>query len=394
MTLKNELRKAYLFKLLRNMTFFGALMVPMFTKWARLSYFEIFTLQLWFMIATFVLEVPTGVIADRFGRKISLSTGALLVALGAIVYTLRPNFLLFLVAETLWGAGAALTSGADKAFLYDLLKENGKEQHASKIFATYQNAGLIGIIIALPLGTIIAGLNLVQGVANYALTMSLTAVPMLLAMLVGLALHEPKVEQKIEENYIEFAIDGLKEVFRNKKLLALALEFAVLECVLFFVFWMYQPLLLNEGLQLSILGFVAAAFNIFSIILVHNVKRLEKIFSAKTIITTSGIGAGVAYLTAGTFHSLVFALPSVFLIVGMKFLRQPILSHYMNTHIATEKRATVLSGVSMVTKITQAMFYPFIGFLTDLDLNFTLVILGLLTIAFTLASKTTKEHFM
>jgi hypothetical protein len=44
--------------------------VPVFREWGRLSFTAIFALQAWFMLMSFLLEVPTGTVADRFGRRV------------------------------------------------------------------------------------------------------------------------------------------------------------------------------------------------------------------------------------------------------------------------------------------------------------------------------------
>ena len=72
---RTNIRKAYAAAFLKNLQFFGPISVPYFLDWLRVDYTRMFVLQAWFLFWVFVLEIPTGVVADKFGRKISVALG-------------------------------------------------------------------------------------------------------------------------------------------------------------------------------------------------------------------------------------------------------------------------------------------------------------------------------
>ena len=78
---KSNIYKMYLVNFLKNLQFFGAVAIPFFLDWAKADYTRIFILQASFMFWVFVLEIPTGVVADKFGRKASIILGGLFVAI-------------------------------------------------------------------------------------------------------------------------------------------------------------------------------------------------------------------------------------------------------------------------------------------------------------------------
>jgi hypothetical protein len=80
MTLSN-IHKSYFAGLSKNLHFFGAITIPFFIDWLKVDYTKAFVLQAWFVFWLFVLEIPTGVIADKFGRTISVGLGCLLFGL-------------------------------------------------------------------------------------------------------------------------------------------------------------------------------------------------------------------------------------------------------------------------------------------------------------------------
>ena len=153
----NNLNKLYIFGFLYSLSFFGAISIPFFLDWGKLNYFQVFLIQLWFSFWLFVLEVPTGVIADKIGRKMTLILSGLTASLGALLYGLYPNIYLFLLAELIFAIGMALRSGADKAILYDTLIEMKKSKEAKHFFSRYALSQNLGFIVALPIGSLIAG---------------------------------------------------------------------------------------------------------------------------------------------------------------------------------------------------------------------------------------------
>ena len=108
---------AYAGSFLKNLQFFGAVAVPFFIDWLRVDYTRMFLLQAWFLLWIFALEIPTGVIADRLGRKISVGLGCLLLAADLLVFGLVRRYEVFFLGEFLGAVGMTLISGAEQALL-------------------------------------------------------------------------------------------------------------------------------------------------------------------------------------------------------------------------------------------------------------------------------------
>ncbi len=70
-------------------------------------------------ISAFVFEVPTGVVADVYSRRLSLIIGTFLIGAGFIVEGLFPIFGAIIVAQVLWGVGFTFRSGAQQAWIAD-----------------------------------------------------------------------------------------------------------------------------------------------------------------------------------------------------------------------------------------------------------------------------------
>jgi MFS family permease len=99
----------------------SAVLVPFFRDWGGVPLGGILLLNAWFMAWNFLLEVPTGSVADRFGRKLSLCLGSALGVAGTLIYVSAPRIEVFVVGEIVFALSYTLNSGADEALLYDSL---------------------------------------------------------------------------------------------------------------------------------------------------------------------------------------------------------------------------------------------------------------------------------
>lgn len=183
----DPINKNYVYAFFKNFAFFSGVLVPFFTDWGHISMFQTMVLQSWFSVWVFILEIPTGAVADKIGRKHSLVMGSLTIAIATLVYGSIPSFGIFLLAEFLFAVGYALNSGADQALLYDTIKSRGREGESKQIMGRADALMLGGMMLAAPMGSLIAarfGLNAPQ---------LATAIPMLIAAGIAWTIPEPRI---------------------------------------------------------------------------------------------------------------------------------------------------------------------------------------------------------
>jgi MFS transporter, DHA3 family, tetracycline resistance protein len=107
-------------------------------------------------ISAFVFEVPTGIVADVYSRRLSIIIGYLLMGLGFLVEGLFPFFLPILLAQVIWGLGYTFTSGATQAWISD---EVGEEP-ANKLFLRATRVGLTASLLGMGLAMFIGANNI------------------------------------------------------------------------------------------------------------------------------------------------------------------------------------------------------------------------------------------
>jgi DHA3 family tetracycline resistance protein-like MFS transporter len=104
----------------------------------------------------FLFEVPTGVVADVYSRRLSIIVGMFLMGAGFVVWGFFPIFAAALLGQALWGLGTTFTSGAEAAWISD---EVG-EAHVARLFVRGLQAEQIGGLVGIALGAVLGSLRL------------------------------------------------------------------------------------------------------------------------------------------------------------------------------------------------------------------------------------------
>ncbi len=385
---RRNVRRMYVWRALTMMHFFAGALVPFFTEWGGLTLPQLFLLQAWFFLWIFLLEVPTGAVADKYGRKASiLCANACLLAATAI-YATGKGLPRFLLAEVIWAASSALASGADEAMVYDSLKACGEESRSKKALATLASFDIGAIAVAAPIGSLVA--------ARWGLRapMALMLVPFALGLLVGFALEEPPTgEEGPKPGYREVLTRGVRYFASHEPLRALAFDSVTIWMLSFMTVWLFQPRLKELGIGVAAYGFVTAAMTLSQIAILSSPDRVEKLFGgARRYLIWSAVIPGLAYLGLPFATNPWAACVLFVLIPAFGLSRSVVISNYMNKHISGPQRATVLSTVGMGRQLMGVIVLPAVGLLTKLSLGWTFAALGAAILACAWASSVEEAH--
>ena len=377
-------------KFLSNLHFFAGILIPFFVQWGRLNFTQIMLLQSWGVIWAFILEIPTGTIADYFGRKTSIILSYLFGIIAFLVYVIKPSFYVFLFAEFIFAISFTLQSGAYEALIYDSLKRSKKLKLSKKVFGRIESMGLFGILIAAPIGSLIASYFGVRA------PVLLFTIPLSLAFLIALTLREPLTRKKTESTrYITILKNGIKFFINHKVLKILALDMIFVGSIAYFILWLYQPLLTQVGLNITYFGIVHSLIVISEIIVMNSYDKFEKFLGSKRgFIFLSSFITGTMFIICGLVSYLPALILAIILSAAFGLSRKPLFISYMNKYIPSSKRATVLSAISMCEKFFIAVINPIVGKMVDWSLNYTLVLLGFTVIVFSLISRVEEKYLL
>ncbi|MFJ9737230.1 MFS transporter [Streptomyces sp. NPDC101166] len=149
-TARRIIRLNYGFQLLFNLLWW----MPVFyayQKAAGLSDGQIFGIQSIYYVAFCLLEIPTGLIADRIGTRNCLRAGAVVMTAANLAPVVSASYTGFLVHFLAIAAGRSLTSGAASAYLYDGLRAERCDEHYLRAEGTARALGLAAKVLCWPL---------------------------------------------------------------------------------------------------------------------------------------------------------------------------------------------------------------------------------------------------
>lgn len=333
--------------------------------------------SLWGVIVgtMFLTEVPTGVIADRLGRKRSINVALALQVLGEVVYIFADSYWPFALAAMIGGLGFAFGSGSLEALVYDSLKTRGREDEMNKAMGFISSAQRLANLLAFAVGGLLV-VNLTQ--ERFVLAIAVTACAVAVGWLVSLTLKDPPIELKLGESdsSLKLLVDGVKTLRNDKQFRGLVL--LALATIPFsdYLLNLYQPRFVNVGVPPIWLGLALALASGISIFGARYAYWLEERLGTKaSLLLATGL-PGVLYLVMAVVVHPVFTVLAFCTLYSSMSLKGPIFSGHLNKHIESKNRATVLSLISMFSGIYEALMGLLIGRIGDFSLTYAFIFMG------------------
>jgi MFS family permease len=343
---------------------------------AGLTNAQAFAANAFFTAGQVLFEVPTGVVADTRGRRLSYLLGTFTLALSTLLYffqwQLSAPFWAWAVSSALLGLGFTFFSGAVQAWLVDALTFTGYFRDGGKLESVLAKGEIVeGVAM---LGGSIAGGVIAQATnlgVPYILRAIVLAITFVCAfvMMRDLGFTPSRGKNTITE--IRDVLHGaLVHGLRNRPVRWVMLEAPFTGGVLIYAFYAMQPYLLelwgNEKAY-AIAGLAAAIVAGAQIVGGLLVPHLARLFHRRTTILLTGTVLSTAMLA--TIGLLPRFWPVVVLLVvwGLMFAAiMPVRQAYLNALIESKQRATVLSFDSMLASTGAVVAQPILGRSADL----------------------------
>lgn len=352
-----DLRKYYLFQFFNSLAFFSPVIV-LFWKANGLNMTQIMLLQSIYSIGVVILELPTGAFADYFGKRTSLIVSVLLWASGLIWYGMSHNFWQFVIGELIAGTGSAFFSGADRAYIHEILQENNKEKDFKKVEGKARSIVQISQAIGSLLGGFIGSISL-------GLPLIVTGIVSFFNSLIAFSLPRTK-EQKAREkktDYFQIIKESVFLIMKHKRLLWLTLFFASFNGLIWPLQFSSQPYLQMIGVPIFLFGVVAMSFSLISALGSMLTHQFEKRVQDNVFLVMSIIILVSLYILS-SFPS-IYVLPLWSLFITFYYINQTIISDKVLKIIPAGRVATVLSFLSLLRRFTYAIAGPIIGYIID-----------------------------
>ena len=356
------------FVVLNAMSFFRMFLIimPIFVPFMAelgLSMAETMALQSVYGITVIVLEVPSGYLADMWGRKKTLMAASIFWGLGFSVFLWAENFWQFALFEFFLGVGGSLLSGADVAMLYetesalDELEPQRKKKKGNHISS---------MVSWMTLGEALAAVT-----ASFLLLHSMTWViyGQVLVGWVGFVLvfllHEPDFKRMDEGSHKKNLLKVVKHLTHHDKRLTQLIVIAVLMfTATWLAAWAYQPLWLSMDIPLDWFGWLWAGSNLAVAMSAKAAPNLMAWLGHKRAMLTTVILAIVGFAGLSWQWGL-----SIFIFgLGIQVARgfgSVVFRDEINRTFQSEFRATANSLIGLVFRIMTITCGPLLGFSID-----------------------------
>jgi MFS family permease len=328
-----------------------------------------------FTAGMMLFEVPTGIVADTRGRRMSYLLGTLTLAASTLLYVgmwyASAPFLAWALASGLLGLGFTFFSGAVQAWLVDALTETGYFRDGGKLEAVLARGEIVEG--AAMLGGSVAG-GLIAQATNLGVPYALRTLVLIASFGLAYALMRdigftPVRGKRLAEEVRSIVQASIAHGLGKRPVRWIMLEAPFTGGVTMFAFYAMQPFLLelyrNER-AFAIAGLAAAIVAGAQIAGGLIVPHLGRVFRRRTSILLAGVGAGATALALiGLFPNFWTAI-ALLVVWGLVFAAvMPVRQAYLNDLIASPARATVLSFDSLLGSSGAVGTQPLLGRVAD-----------------------------
>jgi DHA3 family tetracycline resistance protein-like MFS transporter len=351
-------------------------------------------------ISAFVFEIPTGVVADSYSRRLSIIIGYVLMGVGFLVEGFFPAFLPILLAQVIWGLGYTFTSGATQAWISD---EVGEES-ANQLFLRATRVGLVASLLGM-------GLAMFVGASNVALPIQIGALGViaigfvLIFIMPETGFHPiPKEDRNNWQHMWHTFNKGVKSVRARPRLMSILGVgfFYGLYSEGFDRLWVKHlldnfniPILFGSN-QVAFFAALRITASFLTILVLHFVeKRVDSgsplAIGRAMLIVTGLISASMIGFALSPFFALTLIL---YLIIDvLRDVRNPLNSAWVNQKLDPQTRATVHSMTGQVDAIGQVGGGPLVALVAGMySVTSAIVASGLLLLpAFPLIAHANRQ---
>lgn len=313
---------------------------------------------LYYGSATF-FELPTGVLADRLGRRGVLVLAALVLSAGCVVTAQAWSFTAFAVAELLFGVGMSLSNAADSALLHDALAAEGRTGEYARAEGIASAVWLVVSALGLPLSDAF----LVRD-GDAMLAYAVSAGTLALGALCALAMREaPRSAPRSAGEITRGALRDVREVPGILRLVVYSIGVFVLVRAATISF--YNPALAALGVPVNRWGSVLAVTNVLAALAAWSVHRAMPRFGERTVLLAMPLALVGMYVGLAVLRTPWAAL--LFGVQGAAFGAYPIVLRSLLNRLvpSPERRATVLSFESMAIRIAGGLAVVLAGWSID-----------------------------
>lgn len=333
--------------------------IVLFFQEHGLSLTQVMLLQAIYSLSVALFEIPSGYIADIFGRKQTIVLSTIFAFIGYLVFSFYGGFYAFAFAQVLIGLGGSLMSGSDSAIIYDTLLETNNKTNYTKIEGRNYAIGNFSEAFAGILGGLLA-------VSSIYLPIYIQTSILFFSIPIAFTLVEPTMHQenKLGRSFLAIMKVVKFAVIEHTKLRWLIIYSSAMGVATLSIAWFAQPFFKEVGVPLAYFGILWAGLNFSAGLTSFNAHRFEKKKNNYKMLIYISLAMFISFILLGINNSL-FGLIFIFIIYLLRGVVTPILRNEININTTSNKRATVLSIRSFTIRISFAVCAPILGYIAE-----------------------------
>lgn len=314
-----------------------------------------------YAVTIVLLEIPTGIIADKWSRKKMIVIDAFLGCFEFLILIYATEFWHFALVVFLSGIGRSASSGSENALLYDSLLLGGEAQSFEKYLGRLNACDFTASILAALSGSLMAG----RFGFNFNYWVSFIA--MLVSLCISLKLVEPPIRNKADSEPIpikNYVLDSICFFKENRGVCLVLLAGMVIAASMTFIDEFWQTYLNRLGIPVIYFGIFSAGISLFRLpgnILADAVKKR---MSYRSLIAwvVFVFAAGLLYMCAVKGYSSLLVILLVCIVSG---ILEPLTAGYLHHRIDSSMRATIDSFQSLGLRATVIIMGLGFGFVSS-----------------------------
>jgi MFS family permease len=361
--------KFYITSFLKNQTYFTPILI-LFLQANHLNYREIFWVFTIGSILSFLVEIPSGVFADLFGKRKSIIISKFGIFLSYLFFGFSDNFIMFVISQCLFEFGNSFRTGTETAYIYDYLKQNKNTPGYTEVKGKQKFWARIGESLASVTSGFLAtifGFNWVFLIAS---------IPAFLNFVLVLTWEKIKESNnKVSiKNSITHAKNSFCKLCKNKSLLRVTLNILIFASALAALQKFIQPYMKDANIPIQWFGIIYSISLGITAISVRYSYKLEKKFGTKNTINFISLFAVLPLLILGLKYISLFGVLLFFLVVLIENIRSPIANNEFHNLIESKQRATLGSILALGKSIGKIIILPIAGYFADMYSIYTAIL--------------------
>jgi DHA3 family tetracycline resistance protein-like MFS transporter len=330
--------------------------------------FQLTLIEVVFTVTLFLCEIPTGILADLFSRRLSVIIGFALIGIAALFMGAVQSLGAILISQVIWALGFTFISGAKDAWITD---EIGAEK-AGKAYLRSSQISQVGLLVGIPIATALGtiALNLPILIAGVCY--------LLLASVLSWAMPEEGFQRRERgrreswQDMVQTFREGLLLVRSRSVLVAIMLMSAifgissigfdnlwtvhVLENLTFPDIGSFEPVVWFGGINIVV--------SVLSLAGTEIVRRRVDISQQRAIVRTltfMSSTTAICMIVFGMTGSFWLAVITYCLSLTLRTTSMPLIITWINQNVDSNVRATVLSMEEQVFSLGQSIGGPMVG---------------------------------